>query len=73
MPVAGGVVNCIRVWLVDGKLRQGNSMHVQGPIVIDDIAEAHRRIVAGDKVYLYLYGDNLAQLEAMVNAQQPNP
>ena len=54
------------MWLQDGKLIIAYFGFANGSIVIDDVSEAHRRLVAGEKIYFHRYGHNLTRLKEMI-------
>ena len=66
MALAGGAVPCFWLWLQDGKLIIAYFGFANGAIVIDDVAEAHRRLVAGEKIFVHRYGHKLTKLKEML-------
>lgn len=74
MALAGGAVPCFWMWLEDGNLIIAYFGFANGAIVIDDVAEAYQRLVAGEKIFMHRYGHNLTQLRGMLNdlARQRN-
>lgn len=67
MALAGGAVPCFWMWLQDGKLTIAYFGFANGSVVVDDVAEAYRRLVAGEKVFLHRYGHNLTQLKGLLS------
>lgn len=66
MAIAGSGVNAQQMWIEDGKLRETKSS-CAGNLAVDDVDAAITQIMAGEKIYVLLYGLTVPNVRAKVN------
>jgi len=64
--IAGGAVPVFWLWMEDGRLVIAYKGFANGAIVVDDVAECYKKLLAGEKVFLHRFGYNLAKLQEMI-------
>lgn len=68
MAIAGSGVNAMRMQVVDGVLKESKSS-CAGSIAVEDVDEAVRRLMAGEQIFVLLYGMTVPDVRWKVNEQ----
>ncbi len=66
MAIAGSGVNAMQMQIKDGKLHETKSS-CAGSLAVEDVDEAVRRIMDGEKIFVLLYGLTVPNVRQMVN------
>lgn len=67
MAIAGGTLPCVRVELVNGKVKVGVSQRAMNEVITSDPVKAAEILRAGGWTYLELAGHNRMLLEFIIN------
>ena len=69
MAISGSSASSVALWMENGKLREGAIIN-RGSDVIEQSAQcAIKRILAGERVNLWLHGHNLAVVRAALSEE----
>lgn len=66
MAIAGSGVNAMKMQVVDRKLRETKSS-CASHLAVEDVDEAVTKLMAGDEIYVLLYGSTVPNVRAKVN------
>lgn len=72
MAIAGSGVNAMQMWIENDRLHETKSS-CAGSLAVDDVDAAVDRLMAGERLYVLLYGMTVPDVRAKVNDLRLKP
>lgn len=70
MAISGSSASSIALWMEDGRLREGAVINRGSDVIEEDAQCAIKRLLAGERINLWLHGHNLTVVRRELSTDQ---